>query len=176
MNMSPLNYRNRMLQFFYPTAICVLPLLKSPSLREATTTSKLTTYQGTVAQCVALLPHSKKVVGSSPASCNMSGLVPGPFCVEVACSPRVHLGSPHRTPQQQKHAKKNRCSSVLSLTKTRQDWALGHPGRCIVGCPLLLAFPGGGRQNGIKAEDSFHRLHLTACVCVCCVSPLTLCV
>ena len=42
-----------------------------------------------VAQCVALLPHSKKVVGSSPASCNMSGLVPGPFCVEFACSPRV---------------------------------------------------------------------------------------
>ena len=60
---------------------------------------------GTVAQCVALLPHSKKVVGSSPASCNMSGLVPGPFCVEFACSPRVHPGSPHRTPQQQKHAK-----------------------------------------------------------------------
>ena len=62
--------------------------------------------RGTVAQCIALLPHSKKPVGSSPASCNMSGLVPGPFCVEFACSPRVHLGSPHRTPQQQKHAKK----------------------------------------------------------------------
>ena len=44
---------------------------------------------GTVAQCVALLPHSKKVVGSSPASCNMSGLVPRPFCVEFPCSPRV---------------------------------------------------------------------------------------
>ena len=49
---------------------------------------------GTVAQCLALLPHSKKVVGSSPASCNMSGLVPGPFCVEFACSPRVHPGFP----------------------------------------------------------------------------------
>ena len=47
------------------------------------------TVRGTVAQCVALLPHSKKVVGSSPAWCNMSGLVPGPFCVEFACSPRV---------------------------------------------------------------------------------------
>ena len=45
--------------------------------------------RGTVAQCVALLPHSKKVMGSSPAWCNMSGLVPGPFCVEFACSPRV---------------------------------------------------------------------------------------
>ena len=64
-------------------------------------------YGGTVAQCVALLPHSKKVVGSSPASCNMSGLVPGPFCVEFACSPCVHPGSPHRTPTTiKKHAKR----------------------------------------------------------------------
>ena len=62
---------------------------------------------GTVAQCVALLPHSKKVVGSSPAWCNKSGLVPGTFCVEFACSPHVHLGSPHRTPQQ-KHAEAHR--------------------------------------------------------------------
>ena len=61
-------------------------------------------------------------------------------------------GSPHRTPQQQKHAKKR--SSVLTRT--------GHldlfPGRRIAGCPLLLAFPGGGRQGGIKAENEFHRL------------------
>ena len=28
-------------------------------------------YWGTVAQCGALLPHSKKVVGSSPAWCNI---------------------------------------------------------------------------------------------------------
>ena len=68
-----------------------------------------------MAQCVALLPHSKKVVGSSGATCR--GLVPGPFCVEFACSPRVHPGSPHRTPQQ-KHAEETDCSSVLSLTKT----------------------------------------------------------
>ena len=110
----------------------------------------------TVAQCVALLPHSKKVVGSSPAWCNMSGLVPGPFCVEFACSPRVHLGSPHRTPQQQKHAEQMLISPVPDQDRT------GHldlvPGRRIAGCPLLLAFPGGGCQDGLKADITFHRL------------------
>ena len=40
---------------------------------------------GTVAQWLALLPHSKKVLGSFPAQ-------PGPFCVEFACSPRVCVG------------------------------------------------------------------------------------
>ena len=130
-----------------------------------------------MAQCVALLPHSKKVVGSSPAWCNMSGLVPGPFCVEFACSPRVHPGSPYRTPQQQKHAEEQ----MLISPVPDQD-RTGHldlvPGRCI----LLAAHcswhvPGGGCQDGIKAEETFHQLHLTACVCVCvCVSPLTLCV
>ena len=38
-----------------------------------------------VAQWLALLPHSKKVLGSFPAQ-------PGPFCVEFACSPRVCVG------------------------------------------------------------------------------------
>src|SRR4029434_7140579 len=64
---------------------------------------------------LALLPHSKKVMGSIPTwgavvsggqvlprvhrvSC-VSGLSPGPFCVEFACSPRVHKGFPPlRTP------------------------------------------------------------------------------
>ena len=78
---------------------------------------------GTVAQCVALMPHSKKVVGSSPAWCNMSGLVPGPFCVEFACSPRVHPGSSHWTPQQQKHAEEQML--IIPVPDHRQDWALG---------------------------------------------------
>ncbi|KAF7642028.1 hypothetical protein LDENG_00266000, partial [Lucifuga dentata] len=38
---------------------------------------------GTVAQWLALLPHSKKVLGS----------IPGSFCVEFACSPCVCVGS-----------------------------------------------------------------------------------
>ncbi|KAF7665560.1 hypothetical protein LDENG_00137920, partial [Lucifuga dentata] len=41
----------------------------------------------TVAQWLALLPHSKKVLGSIP------GWGAGPFCVEFACSPRVRMGS-----------------------------------------------------------------------------------
>ena len=46
-------------------------------------------------------PHTtsqQEGCGFKSRMCNMSGLVPGPFCVEFACSPRVHPGSPHRTP------------------------------------------------------------------------------
>ena len=61
--------------------------------------------QGMVAQLLALPPHSKKVMGSIPAWGAVgsggqvlprvqSGLSPGPFCVEFACSPRVHKGFP----------------------------------------------------------------------------------
>ena len=38
-----------------------------------------------VAQWLALLPHSKKVLGSIPGR-------PRPFCVEFACSPRACVG------------------------------------------------------------------------------------
>ena len=120
---------------------------------------------GTVAQCVALLPHSKKVVGSSPASCNMLGLVPGPFCVEFACSPRVTRVPPRRTPTI-KTCKKSRCSSVLTLTKSGPSTWTWSPGRRIAGCPLLLDVPGGGFQDGKKAENTFHH-PACACVCVC---------
>ena len=40
------------------------------------------------------------------------------------------------------------------------------PGRRIAGRPLLLAVPGGGCQDGLKAENTFHRHHLHVCVCV----------
>ncbi|KAF7641606.1 hypothetical protein LDENG_00276350 [Lucifuga dentata] len=39
-----------------------------------------------VAQWLALLPHSKKVLGSIPSGA-------GPFCVEFECSPHVRVGS-----------------------------------------------------------------------------------
>ena len=119
-----------------------------------------------VAQCVALLPHSKKVVGSSPASCNMSGLVPGPFCVEFACSPRVHPGSPHRTPTIK--TCKSRCSSVLIPDQVRTEHLDLVPGRRIAGL-------GGGCQDGKKAENIFHRRPTCMCVCVC-VCHHSLCV
>ena len=149
------------------------PTTTSKELQASLASVKVSVHDSTmVAQCVALLPHSKKVVGSSPASCNMSGLVP--FCVEFACSPHVHPGSPHRTPTI-KTCKKSRCPSVLSLTKSGpstwtwspapQRWPPTAPG-----CPW-------GRMPGW--EKSREHLppssHLHACVCVC-VSPLTMCV
>src|SRR4029434_10779065 len=50
---------------------------------------------------------------SSPDLQCSGGLSPGPFCVEFACSPRVHKGfPPHRTPTQ-KHAKRSLSCPVL---------------------------------------------------------------
>ena len=121
---------------------------------------------GTVAQCIALLPHSKKVVGSSPASCNMWGLVPGPFCVEFACSPRVHPGSPHRTPTI-KTCKKSRCSSVLTLTKSGPStwtWSLGAASLA-AHCSWLSL--GEDARMGKSREHLPPSSLLHVCVCVC---------
>ena len=123
---------------------------------------KETQVRGMVAQCVALLPHSKKVVGSSPALCNMSGLVPGPFCVEFACSPRVHLGSPHRTPQQQKEQMlKN--SPVPDQDRTgTSTWSSGA---------ALLAAHCSWLSLGEDSRMGLCRDHIPPtspnCVCVC---------
>ena len=123
---------------------------------------------GTVAQCVALLPHSKKVVGSSPASCNMSGVVPGPFCVEFACSPRVHPGSPRRTPTI-KTCKKSRCSLVLTLTKSGPSTWTWSPGAASLAAHCSWMSLGEDSRMGKSREHlppSSH-LHVHVCVCVC---------
>ena len=113
-----------------------------------------------VAQCVALLPHSKKVVGSSPALCNMSGLVPRSFCAEFACSPRVHPGSPHRTPTI-KTCKKSRCSSVLTLTKSGPSTWTWSPGAASLAAHC-------------KKQRTSSTVVPPACVCVCvCVCVTT---
>ena len=67
----------------------------------------LTSVCGTVAQVLALPPHSKKVMGLIPAwgAVGSGGLSPGPFCVEFACSPRVHKGFPALRTPTEKHAK-----------------------------------------------------------------------
>ena len=133
-------------------------------------------WAAAAAECVALLPHSKKVVGSSPASCNMSGLVPGPFCVEFACSPRVHPGSPHRTPTI-KTCKKSRCSSVLSLTKTGPSTWTWSPGAASLAAHCSWLSLGEDARMGKSREHLPPSSHLHVCVCVCvCVSPLTMCV
>src|SRR4029434_2836464 len=73
-----------------------------------------------VAQVLVLPPHSKKVMGSIPAwgadgsegqapPRPSGGLSPGPFCVEFACSPRVHKDPNRKTC--------NRTLSCQSLTK-----------------------------------------------------------
>ena len=104
---------------------------------------------------------------SSPDLKCSGGLSPGPFCVEFACSPRVHKGfPPHRTPTQ-KHAKRSLSCPVLD-----QDWTehLAWSPCAVKGCPLLLEplEEGQGLQDGLKAEGKFHRRpHQHACVCVC---------
>ena len=46
------------------------------------------------------------------------------------------------------------------------------PGRRIAGRPLLLAVPGGGRQDG-KTQRTSSTVVPPACVCVCCVCVTT---
>src|SRR4029434_4382877 len=109
---------------------------------------------GTVAQLLALLarpPHSKKVMGSIPAwgtvgsggagppqsaQCS-GGLSPGPFCVESACSPRVHKGFPPlRTPTE------ITCKITEHMSIPDQRWTVHFtwsPGA--TSCPLLLGGP-----------------------------------
>src|SRR4029434_8814455 len=85
---------------------------------------------GTVAQVLALPPHSKKVLCSIPGwgAVGPGGQVlPRPsvlrwaisrafFCVEFACSPRVHKGFPPiRTPTE-KQGKKNSSPPRPSVT------------------------------------------------------------
>ena len=60
-----------------------------------------------------------------------------------------------------KNKKKEQKEQMLISPVPDQD-RTGHldlvPRRRIAGCPLLLAFPGGGRQDGLRAENKFHRL------------------
>ena len=76
-----------------------------------------------------------------------------------------------RVPPIEPHNNKNMQKEQMLISPVPDQDRTGHldlvPGRRIAGCPLLLAVPGGGRQDGLKAEETFHRLHLTACVCVC---------
>src|SRR4029434_5479333 len=109
----------------------------------------------------ALQPHSKKVMGSIPAwgvvgsggqvlprvhtrdqviskqGVHSGGLSPGPFCVEFACSPRVHKGFPPlRTPTE----KTCKITEHMSIPDQRWTvhftWSPGATNR-----PLLLGGP-----------------------------------
>src|SRR4029434_4474835 len=77
--------------------------------------------------------------GASPpqtAQCS-GGLSPGPFCVEIACSPRVHKGFPPlRTPTEKT------CKTTEHMSIPDQRWTAHFtwsPGA--TSCPLLLGGP-----------------------------------
>src|SRR4029434_918714 len=96
---------------------------------------------------------------SSPDLQCSGGLSPAPFCVEFACSPRVHKGFPPLRTPTEKHAKRTE-QSCPSLTDT--DGSRGP--RALRSCPLLLEDPGGGTiRDGLKAEQKFTA---TAGLCV----------
>src|SRR4029434_6316456 len=100
------------------------------------------------------------------------GLSSGPFCVEFACSPRVHKGFLHLEPQQKTHAKEQ--ITLLSVPDKR--WTVhftAFPGA--TSCPLLLGGPGGGTfRDGKRQRINSPRPQ--ACVCVCVRPQACVCV
>ena len=103
------------------------------------------------------------------AQCS-GGLSPGPFCVEFACSPRVHKGFPPlRTPTEKT------CKITEHMSIPDQRWTVHFtwsPGA--TSCPLLLGGPWGRTvQDGKKQKINSPRpqAYLRVCVCVCPVSP-----
>src|SRR4029434_6911291 len=97
------------------------------------------------------------------------GLSPGAFCVEFACSPRVHKGFPPLRTPTEKHARRTKHMSIPDQRWTVHfTWSPGASS-----CPLLLGGPGGRTvQDGKNAENKFTATSgLPACACVCvCVS------
>src|SRR4029434_10692335 len=102
---------------------------------------------------------------SSPECTVHSGLSPRPFCVEFACSPRVHKGFPPlRTATEY-------ALSCPSLTKMDGSLHL-VPGRLKKSCPLLLGSWRKDSPGWDKCRSYIHK-RPQACVCVCvCVCVL----
>ena len=133
---------------------------------------------------LALPPHSKKVMGSIPAGGAVgsggqvlprvhSGLSPGLFCVEFACSHRVHKGFPPlRTPTEKT------CKITEHMSIPDQRCSSLH---LVPGHYKLPTAPGGSlRKDGPgweKAENKFTATSgLPACVCVLCRLHICTCV
>src|SRR4029434_3742929 len=104
-----------------------------------------------------------------PQSAQCSGaLSPGPFCVEFACSLRVHKGFPPlRTPT----------VKTCKITITVQRWTVHFTWS--PGAAKLPTAPGGSlRKDGPGWENVENKFTATsglpACVCVCvCVCPVS---
>ena len=109
---------------------------------------------------------------SSPDLQCSGGLSPGPFCVEFACSPRVHKGSPPlRTPTEKTCKRTEHSSSVPD-----QDRRVISPGPRALKKAAHCSWGPGGRtvRDGINAEAKFTNDLRPACVCVCvCVCPVS---
>src|SRR4029434_3917016 len=99
------------------------------------------------------------------AQCS-SGLSPRPFCVEFACSPRVHKGVPPLRTPTEKHAKRTE-QSCPSLTET--DGSLGPRALQAAHCSWGVLEEGQSRMG--KSRHYIHRDLRLTCVCVCPVSP-----
>ena len=107
------------------------------------------------------------------AQCS-GGLSPGPFCVEFACSPRVHKGFPPlRTPTEKT------CKITEHMSIPDQRWTVHFTWS--PGAAKLPTAPGGSlRKDGPgweKAENKFTATSgLPACVCVLCRLHICTCV
>src|SRR4029434_3432644 len=93
------------------------------------------------------------------AQCS-GGLSPGPFCVEFACSPRVHKGFPPlKTPTEKT------CKITEHMSTTDQRWTVHctwAPGA--TSCPLLL---GGSLRKDSPGWEKAENKFTATCVCVC---------
>ena len=102
------------------------------------------------------------------AQCS-GGLSPGPFCVEFACSPRVHKGFPPLRTPTEKTCKKNRTLLSVPDRDGRFNWSPG--------AEKLPTAPGGSWKRNdpgwVKGRSWIHGHLRPACVfvCVCPVSP-----
>ena len=107
---------------------------------------------------------------SSPDLQCSGGLSPGPFCVEFACSPRVHKGFPPlRTPTEKTCKRTEHSSSVPD--QDRRLKSLGP--RALKSCPLLLESWRKDSPGWEKAEAKFTATSgLRVRVCVSCVASM----
>ena len=100
---------------------------------------------------------------SSPDLQCSGGLSPGPFCVEFACSPRVHKGFPPlKTPTEKTCKRTEHSSSVPD-----QDRRFTSPGpRALKKLPTAPGVLEEG-QSGMGKKQRLNSLRPQACVGVC---------
>src|SRR4029434_8847706 len=115
-----------------------------------------------VAQVLALLHCWLWEAGSSPDLQCSGGLSPGPFCVEFACSPRLHKGFPPLRTPTEKTCKRTEHVSILRDRDGRFTWSTG--------AEKLPTAPGGSwRKDGpgwVKCR-AYISQRPQACVCLC---------